>query len=124
MNIEKLTGLFSKPKRTLRKLIKQGEFEEAIALGNSMEEKYRYDPDFIFIMASIFYILQDPKKTLQYIDRVLEINEYDTDALGLKLRVHHHFKENAKVIECCKKILEVNSDSYEVRDILNELEDK
>ena len=117
-----MVSLFSKPKRNLRKLIKEGEFEEAIALGNSMEEKYQYDPDIIIIMASIFYILQDPKKTLQYIDRVLEINEYDTDALGLKLRVHQHFKENAKVIECCKKILEVNSDSYEVRDILNKLE--
>ena len=43
---------------------------------------------------------------------------------GLKLRVHQHFKENNKVIECCKKILEVNSDSYEVRNILNELEGK
>ena len=64
------------------------------------------------------------KKTLQYIDRVLAINEYDTDALGLKLRVHQHFKENAKVIECCKKILEVDSDAYDVRDILNELERK
>jgi len=119
-----LTGLFSYPKRKLRKLIKQGDFEEAIALGNSMEEKYQYDPDFIFIMASVFYILQDPKKTLQYIDRVLEINECDVDALGLKLRVHQHFKENSKVIECCKKILEVNSDAFEVRDILNELEGK
>ena len=59
---------------------------------------------------------KNPKKTLQYIDRVLEINEHDTDALGLKLRVHQHFKENGKVIECCKKILEVNSDSYEVRE--------
>ena len=119
-----MTGLFSYPKRKLRKLIKQGDFEEAIELGNSMEEKYRYDPDFIFIMASIFYILQDPKKTLQYIDRVLEINEYDTEALGLKLRVHQYFKENAKVIECCKKILEVDSDAYDVRTILNELEEK
>jgi len=119
-----LTGLFSYPKRKLRKLIKKSEFEEAIALGNSMEEKYQYDPDFIFIMASIFYILQDPKKTMKYLERVLEINEYDTEALGLKLRVHQHFKENAKVIECCKKILEVDSDAYDVRAILNELEGK
>ena len=117
-----MTGLFSYPKRKLRKLIKASEFEEAIALANSMEEKYQYDPDFLFIMAGMFYILEDAKKTLHYVDRLLEINEYDTDALGLKLRVHQHFKENAKVIECCKKILEVNSDSYEVRDILNKLE--
>jgi len=119
-----LTGLFSYPKRKLRKLIKEGEFEDAIALGNSMEEKYQYDPDFIIIMASIFYILQDPKKTLQYVDRVLEINEHDTDALGLKLRVHQHLEENSKVIECCKKILEIDSDAYDVRTILNELEGK
>ena len=77
-----MVGLFSHPKRKLRKLIKEGEFEEAIALGNSMEEKYQYDPDFIFIMASIFYILQDPKKTLRYLERVLEINEYDTEEIG------------------------------------------
>ena len=89
-----------------------------------MEEKYQHDPDFIFIMASIFYILQDPKKTLQYIERVLAIDEYDTEALSLKLRVHQHFKENAKVIECCKKILEVDSDAFDVRTILNELEGK
>ena len=119
-----MVGLFSYPKRKLRKLIKEGEFEEAIALGNSMEEKYQYDPDFIIIMASIFYILQDPKKTMQYIERVLAIDEYDTEALSLKLRVHQHFKENAKVIECCKKILEVDSDAYDVRAILNELEGK
>ena len=119
-----MVGLFSYPERKLRKLIKEGEFEEAIALRNSMEEKYQYDPDFIIIMAGIFYILQDAKKTLQYVDRVLEINEYDTDALGLKLRVHQHLKENDKVIECCKKILEVDSDAYDVRTILNELEGK
>lgn len=71
---------------------------------------------------SIFYKIQ--KKTLQYVDRVLEINEHDTDALGLKLRVHQHLKENSKVIECCKKILEIDSDTYDVRTILNELEGK
>ena len=115
--------MFSYPKRKLRKLIKDGEFEDAITLGNSMEEKYQYDPDFIIIMASIFYNLQDPKKTLQYVNRVLEINEYDTDALGLKLRVHQYLKENSKVIECCKKILEVDSDAYDVKTILSELEE-
>ena len=119
-----MVGLFYYPKRKLRKLIKDGEFEEAIAFGNSMEEKYQYDPDFIFIMASIFYILQNPKKTLQYVERVLEISEFDTQALGLKLRIHQHFKENDKVIDCCKKILEVDSDAFEVRDILKELEGK
>ena len=124
LNSEKLTGLFSYPKRKLKKLIREGEYQEAITLGNTMDEEYRYDPDYLFIMAGMFYILDDAKKTLDYVDRVLEINEFDVEALGLKLRIHQHFKENDKVIECCKKILEVNSDAFDVRDILNELEGK
>ena len=119
-----MTGLFSYPKRKLRKLIKESEFEEAIALGNSMEEKYQYDPDFLFIMAGMFYILEDPKKTLHYVDRVLEINEFDTESLALKLRAHQYFKETDKVIDCCKRILKIDSDAYDVRNILNELERK
>ena len=122
LNSEKLTGLFSYPKRKLKKLIREGEYEEAITLGNTMVEEYRYDPDYLFIMAGMFYILDDAKKTLDYVDRVLEINEFDIEALGLKLRIHQHFKENDKVIDCCKRILKIDSDAYEVRDILNNLE--
>ena len=119
-----MVGLFSYPKRKLKKLIKQGEYKEAIDFGNTLEEEYRYDPDFLFIMAGMFYILEDAKKTLHYVDRLLEINEYDTEALSLKLRAHQYFKENAKVIDCCKRILKIDSDAFQVRDILNELEEK
>ena len=122
LNSEKLTGLFSYPKRKLKKLIREGEYEEAITLGSTMDEEYRYDPDYLFIMAGMFYILDDAKKTLDYVDRVLEINEFDVEALGLKLRIHQHFKENDKVIDCCKRILKIDSDAYEARDILNNLE--
>ena len=122
LNSEKLTGLFSYPKRKLKKLIREGEYEEAITLGSTMDEEYRYDPDYLFIMAGMFYILDDAKKTLDYVDRVLEISEFDIEALGLKLRIHQHFKENDKVIDCCKRILKIDSDAYEVRDILNNLE--
>ena len=117
-----MSGLFSYPKRKLRKLIDAGEYEKAIELGSELEKKFSEDPDFLFIMGSMFYILEDPKMTLHYIDRVLEISEYDVDALSLKLRVHQHLKENSVVIECCKKILSVKPDNYEVKDILTELE--
>ncbi|KFM15349.1 hypothetical protein AAA799O18_00082 [Marine Group I thaumarchaeote SCGC AAA799-O18] len=117
-----MVGLLSYPKRKLKKLIKEGEYKAAVDFGNTMEEEYRYDPDFLFIMAGIFYILEDAKKTLHYVDRVLEINEFDTDALALKLRIHQYFKENDRVIDCCKRILKIDSDAYEVRDILNKLE--
>ena len=119
-----MVGLFSYPKRKLKKLIRQGEYKEAIDFGNTLEKEYQYDPDFLFIMAGMFYILEDPKKTLHYVDRVLEINEFDTESLALKLRAHQHFKETDKVIDCCKKILKIDTDAYEVRNILNELEGK
>ena len=52
-----MTGLFSYPKRKLRKLINEGEYEQAIELGNDLEEKFSDDPDFLFIMGSMYYIL-------------------------------------------------------------------
>ena len=119
-----MTGLFSYPKRKLRKLISQGEYEKAIEFGNELEAKNPKDPDLLFIMGSMFYILNDEKKTLHYIDRVLEINPYDVESLSLKLRVHQFLKEDDVVIDCCRKILEVAPDKFEVRDLISELESK
>ena len=119
-----MTGLFSYPKRKLRKLISQGEYEQAIEFGNELEAKTPKDPDLLFIMGSMFYILNDEKKTLHYIDRVLEINPNDVESLSLKLRVHQFLKEDDVVIACCRKILEVAPDNFEVRDLISELESK
>jgi len=119
-----MTGLFSYPKRKLRKLISQGEYEQAIEFGNELEAKTPKDPDLLFIMGSMFYILNDEKKTLHYIDRVLEINPNDVESLSLKLRVHQFLKEDDVVIDCCGKILEVAPDNFEVRDLISELESK
>ena len=117
-----MTGLFSYPKRKLRKLISQGEYDEAIEFGNELEPKFSKDPDFLFIMGSMYYILRDEKKTLHYIDRVLEIHPFDVESLSIKLRVHQYLKQNDIVIDCCKKILEVAPDNFEVRDLISELE--
>ena len=119
-----MTGLFSYPKRKLRKLISQGEYEQAIEFGNELEAKTPKDPDLLFIMGSMFYILNDEKKTLHYIDRVLEINPNDVESLSLKLRVHQFLKNDDVVIDCCRKILEVAPDNFEVRDLISELESK
>ena len=112
------------PKRKLRKLITQGEYEQAIELGNELESKFSQDPDFLFIMGSMFYILNDEKKTLHYIERVLEINPYDVESLSLKLRVYQYLKQDEVVIDCCRKILDVAPDNFEVRDLISELESK
>ena len=118
-----MTGLFSYPKRKLRKLINEGEYEQAIEFGNELEEKFSADPDFLFIMGSMFYMLKDEKNSLHYINRVLEINEYDVEALSLKLRIYQFLKNDEIVIDCCKKILKVDSDNFEVREILESQEE-
>ena len=80
-----MTGLFSYPKRKLRKLINQGEYEKAIDFGNELEVKFSQDPDFLSIMGSMYYMLKDEKKTLHYLDKVLEINPYDIESFSLKM---------------------------------------
>ena len=45
-----MSGLFNYPKRKLRKLITQGEYEKAEEYGNELEVKFSKDPDFLFIM--------------------------------------------------------------------------
>ena len=128
-----MTGLFSYPKRKLRKLINQGEYEKAEEFGNELEVKFSKDADFLFIMGSMYYMLNDEKKTLHYIDRVLEMNPYDVESLSLKLRVHQFLAEQQEdeeskqnelniVIDCCRKILDVAPDNFQVRDLITELE--
>ena len=73
------------------------------------------------------------KKTLHYINRVLEMNPYDVESLSLKLRVHQFLAEQQEdeeskqnelniVIDCCRKILDEAPDNFEVRDLITELE--
>ena len=52
---------FNTPKRKLKKLIQNGDYKEAIELGDEIEEKYANDPDYLFIMGGLFYILEDAK---------------------------------------------------------------
>ena len=64
-----MTGLFNYPKRKLRKLIQDGEYEEAIEFAKDLEEKFAEDIDFLFIRGSMFYILKDEKNALSYLER-------------------------------------------------------
>ena len=48
-----MAGFFSYPKRKLRKLINEGEYEQAIKFGDELESKFSSDPDFLFIMPDV-----------------------------------------------------------------------
>lgn len=117
----KLVGFFSYPKRKLRKLVKDGEYKKAIEFGKSLEQKNPNDADLLFIMGSTFYILKDAKSALNYFDRVLEINEYDEETLLLKANVHIFLKEFDVAIECCNKVLSVDFENMEAKNIIKRI---
>ena len=118
-----MVGLFSYPKRRLKKLLKEGEYKEALEFGYSIEEKYSNDPDFLFIMGSIYYILDDAQNTLYYFDRSLEINANDIETLLLKANVHLYLKELNSVIDCCEKVLEIDPKNRSAEEILDNLKE-
>jgi len=118
----KLFGLFSYPKRRLRKLVNEGEYKEAVEFGKSLEEKNPNDADLLFIMGGLFYILKDAKPALNYFDRVLEIIGDDQETLLLKANVHVFLKEYDIAIDCCNKVIEVNFENMEAKNLLKRLQ--
>ena len=117
-----MVGLFSYPKRHLKKLVKNGEYKEAIEFGESIEEKFSKDSDYYFIMGSIYYILEDASNALSYFEKALSLNPNDPETLLLKANVHAFLKEVEQVKDCCNKILEIDPDNSEARNILKNLE--
>ena len=117
-----LVALFSYPKRKLKKLVKEGEYKQAVEFGESLLKKNPDDADLHFMMGSIFYILKDAKPSLFYFDKVLELKGYDSETLILKANVHVFLKEYDTAIECCKKVLGKDPENNEARNILRQLE--
>lgn len=117
-----MAGLSIYPKRHLKKLVKEGEYKNALEFGESIEEKFSQDSDYYFIMGSIYYILEDAENSLAYFDKALSLNQNDPETLLLKANVHAFLKETDKVKDCCHKILEINPDNNEARNILKNLE--
>ena len=116
-----MVGLFNTPKRKLKKLIQNGDYKEAVELGQSIEEKYATDIDYLFIMGGLYYILEDAQNTLHYLNRVLEIKESDIEALYLKANVHQYLKDNKTARQCCKKILEIDPGFLKAQEFLKNL---
>ena len=66
-----MASLFRFPKRKLRKMVQKGDYREALEFGNSLEEKFSEDADFLFIMGSIYYMLENADNAIHYFDRSL-----------------------------------------------------
>lgn len=105
----------------MRKMIDQGDYKEALELGKKIEDKHLDDADFMFIMASIYYILEDAKNSIAYFDKVLRLKPDDIEALILKANVHFFLKESEQVIDCCNKILNKDPDHEGANELMDKL---
>ena len=117
-----MVSLFRYPKRRLKKLIREGEYVEAIEFGNSLESKFSDDPDFMFIMGGVYFILEDAKKALPYYEKAVQLDNNDVETLKLKTDVHLALQQKDEAIDCCKRIVKLEPKNYEAQDLLEELE--
>ena len=117
-----MASLFRYPKRRLKKLIKEGEYAEAIEFGKSLESKFSNDPDFMFIMGGAYFIVEDTKKALPYFEKAVQLDNNDIEILALKTNVHLALKQKDEAIVCCKQILKLEPKNYEAKELLEELE--
>ena len=117
-----MVGLFKHPKRHMKKLIKEGEYVEAIEYGKSLESKYSDDHDFMFIMGSVFFIVEDAKKALPYFEKALQLDDTDIETLTLKTNVHLALEQKDEAINCCKQIISLQPKNTEAQDLLDKLE--
>ena len=117
-----MVSLFRYPKRRLKKLIREGEYVEAIEFGNSLESKFSDDPDFMFIMGGVYVILEDEKKALPYYEKAFQLDNNDVETLKLKTDVHLALQQKDEAIDCCKRILKLEPKNYKAKELLEELE--
>ncbi len=117
-----MVSLFRYPKRRLKKLIREGEYVEAIELGNSLESKFSDDPDFMFIMGGVYVILEDAQKALPYYEKAFQLDNNDVETLKLKTDVHLDLQQKDEAIDCCKRIIKLEPKNYEAKELLEELE--
>jgi len=116
-----LAGLFNNPRRHLRKLVKQKKYDEALEYGHGIEKKLEHDPDIAFIIGTIYYIKGDSEKTIEYMNSVLDIGEFDLDALAIKASGYLNLKNREKVIQCCNKMKELDPKNKSLIEIEEEL---
>lgn len=117
-----MVGLFKHPKRKIRKLITNGNYEEAISLGKRLESEYSDDHDFMFIMGSVYFLVDDPKKSLPYFEKAFQLDPNDIEMLRLKTNVHLALEQKSEAIDCCEHILKIDPKNDEAHNLLDQLE--
>lgn len=109
------------PKRKMKKFIKDGEYVEALAFGREIESKYADDHDFMFIMGSTYFIVEDLKNAVLYFEKALSLNKDDLETLRLKTNAHLALGQKQDAIICIDRILDMEPKNDEALDLLEKL---
>ncbi len=110
------------PKRKIRKMIADGEYIEAIALGKELETKYENDHDFMFIMGSTYFMVEDAQKALEYFEKALSLKSDDVETLKLKTNAHLMLGQKEKATIATSQILEIDPNDFEAQALFDELQ--
>ena len=110
------------PKRKMRKMIADGEYREVIAFGKQLEPKYENDHDFMFIMGSAYFIVEDAKNAITYFEKALNLKADDTEALKLKTNAHLSLGQKEEAMIMISRILEADPDDAEAQSLFDELQ--
>jgi len=116
-----MAGFIIHPKRHLRKLINKGDYVEAIEYAKSIELKFKNDSDFWFIVGSVFFILDDAKKAIPYLEKSLTLKE-DVETLIIKTNAHLFLEQKDEAIQCCQRIIQIEPENFEAHGLLEKLE--
>ena len=117
-----MVGLFKQPKRRLKKLLRDGEYTDAIAFGKNLESEYSDDSDFMFIMGSIYFIVDDAKNALPYFEKSFQLDADDVEMLTLKTNVHLALEQKDEAMDCCRRIIKLEPKNSEAESLLDQLE--
>jgi tetratricopeptide (TPR) repeat protein len=117
-----MVGLFKHPKRQIKKLLRDGEYDEAIAFGMNLESKYSEDHDFMFIMGSAFFIVDDAQRALPYFEKAFQLDDGDVETLTLKTNVHLALEQKDEALACCRYIVKLQPKNTEAQELLEKLE--
>ena len=115
-------AVFRHPKRRIRKLIRDGEYSEAISYGLGLEQKYAGDHDFMFIMGSVFMLVDDAKKALPYFEKALKLDDRDVETMAMMTNAHLALGQKEDAIACCRRVTLLDPENGEARDLLEQLE--
>ena len=128
-----LVGLFSRtPKdpelknnikkfKEFKKLLKAKKYDESLKAGTELLKKVPNHHDALFMVGGIYYLKNKYKTAISYLDKSLDIGEYDVDVLILKAYSHQKLGENKRAISSCEKILEVDPKNKSVSELLKQL---